>query len=111
MTDAVSMCICTDPPPPWTDPPLPLVRLLPRLRKVGRLRNEDVRKILRTNRITAGRALKELIAAEWLTGTGRRGAGAYYLPGRRLLNQSPIASETRETDSMTPETGAIEGEE
>jgi ATP-dependent DNA helicase RecG len=91
--------------------PKTLVRLLPRLQKFGKLRNQDVCKILRTNRITAGRALKELVASEWLAGSGRRGAGAYYLPGRRLLNQSPIASETRETDSMTRETDSMKEEE
>ena len=81
--------------------------LLPRLQKSGTLRNQDIRKILHLNRIAAGRLLRDLVDTEWLQGTGRRGNGAVYRPGHRLLNQSPIAPETRETDAMTRETDAM----
>lgn len=84
-----------------------LLDLLPRLQKTGVLRNQDVRKIFSSNRIAAGRLLRSLVDAEWLEGTGRRGAGAAYRPGKRLLNQSPIAPETRETDAMSRETDAM----
>lgn len=84
-----------------------LLDLLPRLQKTGVLRNQDVRKIFSSNRIAAGRLLRSLVDAEWLEGTGRRGAGAVYRPGKRLLNQSPIAPETRETDAISRETDAM----
>jgi len=84
-----------------------LLDLLPRLQKTGVLRNQDVRKIFSSNRIAAGRLLRSLVDAEWLEGTGRRGAGAAYRPGKRLLNQSPIAPETRETDALSRETDAM----
>jgi len=84
-----------------------LLDLLPRLQKTGVLRNQDVRKIFSSNRIAAGRLLRTLVDAEWLEGTGRRGAGAAYRPGKRLLNQSPIAPETREADAMSRETDAM----
>ncbi|MDD3917624.1 MAG: ATP-binding protein [Synergistaceae bacterium] len=84
-----------------------LLDLLPRLQKTGVLRNQDVRKIFSSNRIAAGRLLRSLVDAEWLEGTGRRGAGAAYRPGKRLLNQSPIAPETRETDAISRETDAM----
>ncbi len=84
-----------------------LLDLLPRLQKTGVLRNQDVRKIFSSNRIAAGRLLRSLVDAEWLEGTGRRGAGATYRPGKRLLNQSAIAPEARETDAMGRETDAM----
>jgi hypothetical protein len=82
--------------------------LLSRLQKTGTLWNQDVRKILQLNRIAAGRLLRELVDTEWLEGTGRRGTGAVYRPGKRLLHQPPIAPETRETDAMYRETDAME---
>ncbi len=95
--------------PLHTSPEMPdvLVRLLPRLQKAGKLRNQDVRKDLGMNRITAGRALKELVESEWLAGTGRHGTGAFYRPGIRLLSHSSIEPETRETDAMARETDAM----
>jgi predicted HTH transcriptional regulator len=89
--------------------PESLCRLLSRLQKTGTLRNQDVRKILHLNRIAAGRLLRELVDNEWLEGTGRRGTGAVYRPGMRLLHQSPIAPETQETDAMSRETDAMKG--
>jgi ATP-dependent DNA helicase RecG len=84
-----------------------LIRLLPVLQGKGRLSNKDVRDLLGTTRITTARLLKEMVVTEWLLTTGKRGVGAFYLPGPRLLYQSPIASQSRETDSMTPETDAM----
>ena len=87
--------------------PRSLLALFPRLQKEGTLRNQDIRKILGMNRIAAGRLLRELVDTQWLEGTGRRGIGAFYRPGQRLLHQSPIAPETRETDSMSRETDSM----
>ena len=92
-----------------SDMPEMLLELLPRLQKLGELRNADVRKILSTNRIAAGRLLRSLVEGEWLEGTGRRGNGAVYRPGKRLLNQSPIAPETWESDAMDSESDAMRG--
>lgn len=84
-----------------------LIRLLPTLRRKGRVSNKDAREILGMTRITTARLLKEMVVTGWLQPTGKRGVGAFYFPGPRLLNQSPIASQTHETDSMDPETDAM----
>lgn len=87
--------------------PLGLVKLLPFLQRSGRLSNKDARRIFALNRIAIGRILRELVATEWLMSTGKKGVGAFYRPGPRLLNQSPIVSQTRESDSMGPETDSM----
>ncbi len=96
-----------------TSPEMPdaLLSLLPRIQKNGGLRSQDVQRILCMNRITAGRLLKEFVAAEWLVSSGKRGTGAVYLPGRRLLHQPPTAPKPRESDAMERETDAMKGRE
>ena len=89
------------------DMPEQLVRLLPILRRKGRLGNKDARTVLGASRITTARLLKELVAAGWLNSTGKRGVGAFYSPGPSLLNQSPNAPKRPETGSMSPETDAM----
>ncbi len=83
--------------------PTELRQLLPLLRKKGRLANQDVRKICGLTKITAARLLRELTSGQWLAGTGKRGAGAWYSAGPRLLSQSQTSSESRETDTMSHE--------
>jgi ATP-dependent DNA helicase RecG len=87
--------------------PSDLVPLLSALQRSGRLSNKVVRDVLGLNRTAAARRLSELVATEWLAFTGRRGAGAFYLPGRRLLHQSPRVPETREIDSMAAKTDSM----
>ena len=58
-------------------------------------------------RISASRALKEWAAGEWLTDPKKRGLGAVYTPGSRLLNQPRMASNNPEADAMESEGDAI----
>ena len=80
--------------------PKELAHILPALRQKGKLANSEVRLALGLSRMTAARLLKELVAARWLRTTGKRGAGAFYSAGPRLLNHSPFTSEARKTDPM-----------
>ena len=89
------------------DMPDALIQLLPMLQRKGSLTNGDVRKVCNMSRISAVRLLNELVAAEWLKGTGKRGAGALYSPGPGLLHQAQISSNHREADTMTHETDTM----
>lgn len=73
--------------------------------------NADVRRFFHVARNTAARVLADLVAGEWLASSGKRGLGARYLPGKRLLHQAPIAPETPESGAMAPESGAMKAEE
>lgn len=90
------------------DMPAELVHLLLELRKKGHIRNSDTRRILRVARNTAARILGDLVGGGWLITSGKRGSGAYYSPGDRLLHQSETSREQSETGAIPPETGAIE---
>ena len=59
------------------------------------------------NRIAATRYLKDLTTAEWLIKPNKRGLGALYAPGPRLLHQSQTGANSSETDAMRAETGAM----
>jgi|GEM_PF-182526 len=87
--------------------PEELKLLLPALQRKGQVTNQDVRKVCKVTRITAIRILNELIASKWLIGTGKRGSGARYTPGHRLLYQSQISATVRETDTMPRETDTM----
>lgn len=91
------------------EPEMPgeLVRLLPVLQKRGRLTNADVRHMLGVARNTAARLLTEFAAASWLVHSGKRGLGAFCVPGSRLLHQSQTGQQASETGAMKSETGAI----
>jgi len=92
--------------PLTTQPDMPgeLVPLLPVLQRKSRLSNADVRGILGLTRITAARLLKELlVAGQWLASTGKRGVGAFYSPGSRLLHHSHTVATARESEPMPPE--------
>jgi hypothetical protein len=89
------------------DAPSELADLLPLLQRQGSVSNADVRRIAGVARNTAARILSDLVAAEWLVFSGKKGLGARYYPGNRLLHHSPIARESRETGAMGPETGAM----
>lgn len=105
------------------DMPRDLKLLLGDLQRQGELRNADLQSKLGFSRYAAWRALKDWTATGWLDAAGSEvGRGRYYVPGPRLLlqsqtsqngpkgatlqsggatlSQSPIASETRETDAM-----------
>jgi len=81
--------------------------LLSVLQKTGGIRNEDIRKILGLKRIAATRYLNDLTNAGWLKKPDRRGLGAFYLPGHRLLNHSQISNNNHETDAIDHETDSI----
>ncbi|MDO8803936.1 MAG: hypothetical protein Q7R35_05875 [Elusimicrobiota bacterium] len=70
------------------DMPPELAQLLSVLQRKGRLTNADIRGTLGLSKISAVRLLRELVVSHWLTGTGKRGVGAIYSPGPRLLYQS-----------------------
>jgi len=89
------------------DMPEALIQLLPMLQRKGSLTNGDVRKICNMSRISAVRLLNELVAAEWLKGTGKRGVGALYSPGPVLLHQAQISSNHPEADTMPRETDTM----
>ena len=90
------------------DMPSELAHLLPVLNRRGHVRNQDLQRELHLARITASRMLQEWVAGEWLARpNAKRGRGAIYTPGRRLLNQPQIASSSTEPDAIKPEPDAI----
>ena len=92
-------------PPP--DAPGELNSLLPILQIKGSVSNADVRRTGKMARNTAARILADLVASEWLAFSGKRGAGATYYPGKRLLHHSPIAPNTVEAGAIGREAGAM----
>lgn len=92
------------------DAPKELANVLPVLQRQGSVSNADVRRMGGFARNTAARILSDLVAAEWLVFSGKKGLGAKYCPGPRLLHHPPIARESRETGAMGRETGAMEPE-
>jgi len=80
------------------DMPADLVRLLPVIRRNGRLANADVVKTLGVSRPTATRLLSEWLASQWLCREGQRRWATYY-PGDRLLHQAHYASDRPEADA------------
>ncbi len=90
------------------DMPPELMRVLAILNRKGSLRNRDLQDALRMTRITATRKLKDWVDEQWLQSPRKRGLGALYGPGPRLLNQSPIASSAAERDAMSVEADAME---
>jgi ATP-dependent DNA helicase RecG len=91
-----------------TDMPPGFVDLLPMLQRNGRIRNEDVRRALAMNRIAATRFLKEKSLSGWLAKSGKRGLGAFYAPGPRLLHQAKTSNNGPKSDAMGAETDAME---
>ncbi len=91
------------------DMPRELAKLLPDLNRRGHLRNRDLQVELHQTRISATRTLKEWVAAGWLAKPAKRGRGALYVPGPRLLHQPQIASGKLETDAIDPEGDAMAG--
>jgi hypothetical protein len=89
------------------DTPSDLASLLPTLQRKGSVTNADVRRFFHVARNTAARLLADWVAGEWLASSGKRGLGARYLPGKRLLLQSPIAPEQPEAGAMSREAGAM----
>ena len=89
------------------DMPSELAMVLPVLNHRGHLRNRDLQSELHMTRITASRALKEWVAGGWLVKPAKRGRGAVYAPGPRLLHQPQIASTESETDAIRSESDAI----
>ncbi len=89
------------------DMPSQLARVLPVLNRSGHLRNHDLQSELHLTRITASRALKEWVEGGWLGKPTKRGRGALYTPGPRLLNQPQIASAKSEIDAIRSEDDAI----
>ncbi len=89
------------------DAPEELNSLLHLLQVNGSVSNADVRRIGKMARNTAARILADLVASEWLVFSGKRGAGALYYPGKRLLHHSPIAPENDKAGAIGPEAGAI----
>lgn len=87
--------------------PPTLASLLTHLQRNGSITNADVRRILHVARNTSARMLSELVTGEWLTASGKRGKGAKYTPGRRLLHHSPIALKASESGAMGFEGGAM----
>lgn len=81
--------------------------ILPLLQRKGSISNADMRRVLGVARNTAARILSELVDGEWLVSSGKRGQGARYTPGRRLLHQSPIAPKAAEAGAIGVEAGAI----
>jgi ATP-dependent DNA helicase RecG len=92
------------------DMPAQLARILPILNRRGHLRNQDLQGELNMTRITASRALKEWVADQWLARPAKRGRGAVYSPGSRLLHQPQIASGKPETDAIGSESDTIPGQ-
>lgn len=92
------------------DTPSGLAQFLPLLNRRGHIRNQDLQRELHTTRISASRALKEWVAGGWLARPTKRGRGAVYTPGNRLLHQPQIASATTEADAIRPEADAIQAE-
>ena len=92
------------------DMPRELAKLLPGLNRRGHLRNRNLQFELHLTRISASRTLKEWVADGWLAKPAKRGLGALYAPGPRLLHQPQIASGKPETDAIDPETDAMAGE-
>ena len=81
------------------------------LNRRGHLRNGDVREKLQVARNTASRLLQEWTEGGWLVAPkGKRGLGAIYTLGPRLLHQSPIAPSASEAGAMTAEAGAMTDE-
>lgn len=91
------------------DMPRELAKLLPGLNRRGHLRNRDLQFELHQTRISATRKLKEWVAAGWLAKPAKRGLGALYGPGPRLLHQPQIASGKPEADAIDPEGDAMAG--
>jgi len=92
------------------DTPAVLAQLLPTLNRRGHLRNGDLRKELQVARNTASRLLQEWTEGGWLVAPrGKRGLGALYRPGPRLLHQSRIAPSVAEAGAMAPVSGAMDG--
>lgn len=89
------------------DMPSGLAQLLPLLNRRGHIRNQDLQRELHTTRISASRALKEWVTGGWLARPTKRGRGAVYTPGTRLLHQPQIASAPSEGDAIRPEDDAI----
>jgi hypothetical protein len=74
----------------------------------GHLTNAAVREVLGLTKISAVRPLRELVAGQWLSGTGKRGRGARYTPGPRLLNQTQSSNKSAETDTIRNGTDTID---
>jgi ATP-dependent DNA helicase RecG len=89
--------------------PAELSSVLPILNRKGSLRNRDLQDALRVTRITATRKLKDWVGEQWLQSAQKRGLGAVYGPGPRLLHQPPIASSTAKPDAMAAEADAMNG--
>lgn len=89
------------------DMPSEFTHLLPVLQRKGCLTNADIRETLGLTKISAVRLLRELVESRWLTGTGKRGVGAVYSPGHRLLYQSQTIAKDTEDDTMGRETDTI----
>jgi ATP-dependent DNA helicase RecG len=88
--------------------PEAFVTILPALKRFGSVRNGDVQSQLQVSRNTASRLLQEWSDSGWLSAPAkRRGLGAVYVGGPRLLHQPPIAPTESEYGAMTPESGAI----
>ena len=87
--------------------PPQLLRILPLLTRQGHVRNQDLQSALRFTRITATRTLKEWVAEDWLSMPVKRGQGALYGPGSRLLHHAQIASEITEPAAIEADTDAI----
>jgi ATP-dependent DNA helicase RecG len=93
------------------DMPEELARMLVVLNRRGNLRNGDLRKELQVARNTAFRLLQEWTEAGWLdVPKGKRGRGAIYTAGPKLLHQSPIAPSAPQAGAMPGETGAMPSE-
>jgi predicted RNA binding protein YcfA (HicA-like mRNA interferase family) len=92
---------------PGKDMPPQLLRILPLLTRQGHVRNQDLQSALGFTRITATRTLKEWVAEDWLSMPVKRGQGALYGPGSRLLHHAQIASEITEPGAIEADTDAI----
>jgi hypothetical protein len=78
------------------------------LQRKGHLTNAGVCEVLGLTKISAVRLLGELVAGQWLSGTGKRGRGAQDTPGPRLLNQTQSSNKSAETDTIRTETDTID---
>ena len=87
--------------------PPQLLRILPLLTRQGHVRNQDLQSALGFTRITATRTLKEWVAEDWLSMPVKRGQGALYGPGSRLLHHAQIPSEITEPAAIEADTDAI----
>lgn len=88
--------------------PEAFITMLPTLNRHGSVRNGDVRNQLRVSRNTASRLLQEWSESGWLAAPGkRRGLGAVYVGGARLLHQPAIAPMEPEGGAMASEGGAM----